>query len=287
MTTTKYRFCLLILLQNLLYGIGDPLSKSAYEAMSVYSLLSMRYLIALFALLFLGRGQIFRELKTCKIRVWLVPSLCIAGCYILNNVALALTEATSVAFLRSLTTVMTPLLAFAVYRTRFHWVHIPIQVVIVLGLYLLCGLGGLSGFGLGEILTLLSALLMAGALVFGGKALQDIDALTLSTVQTAASASMALICAFLFEGGVDTSPATLSIWGVIFYLGLCCTLAGYLLQNLALTKLPSRTVALLQCICPVMTAIFSFLLLGERLTGFGVLGAGIILAGVAAATAVE
>ena len=142
LTTAKHtanRFCLLILLQNLLYGIGDPLSKSAYEAMSVYSLLSVRYLIALLAFLLLGRGRIFRELRTCDPRIWLLPSLCIAGCYILNNVALALTDATSVAFLRSLTTVLTPLLAFVVLRTRFRLIHIPIQAFIVLGLYLLCG----------------------------------------------------------------------------------------------------------------------------------------------------
>lgn len=283
-TAGAYSCGLLILIQSILYGVGDPLSKSAYEALSVYSLLSARYLIALAALILLGRRRILDGLRSCPPRVWLLPSVCIALCYILDNVALGLASATSVAFLRSLSIVMTPLLAFVIYRSRYRRIHLPIQALIVLGLYLLCGVGGLSGFGLGEICSLLAALLMAGALVFGGQALRQVDAITLSAVQTAASALMALICAFLFEGGVHLSGATPGNWGIILYLALCCTLAGYMLQNTALRKIPSRMVALIQCSCPVMTALCSFLILGERLNARGMAGAAIILLCVVAET---
>ena len=61
-------------------------------------------------------------------------------------------------------------------------------------------------------------------------------------------------------------------------------MAGYLLQNAALETLSSRMVALLQCVCPVMTALFSFLLLGERLSPAGLAGAAILLGCVAAET---
>lgn len=270
-------FCLLIMIQNILYGFGDPISKAAYEVMPVYSLLAVRYFIALVLFIFIGRRNILRGLKQCKPKVWLLPSVCIAGCYVLSNVALELTAATSVAFLRSLTTVMTPILAFFAYRTKYQKYHIPIQAMIVVGLYLLCGKGGLAGFGLGEVLTLLSAFLMAGALVFGGKALEEMDAVTLSTVQTAACVVMAVVCSFVFDGGIQVKDATGQTWTVICYLGICCTLAGYLLQNVALEKIPSRVVALIQCLCPVMTAVFSFILLGEKMSVYGVVGALILL----------
>lgn len=87
---------------------GDPISKSAYEVLPVYSLLTARYGIALaFLLLVFGR-RIWRGLKVCSPRDWLFPSLCMGGAYVANNIALELTAATSVAFLRSLSTVMTP-----------------------------------------------------------------------------------------------------------------------------------------------------------------------------------
>ena len=71
------------------------------------------------------------------------------------------------------------------------------------------------------------------------------------------------------------------------YLALGCTVAGYLLQNAALEGLSARTVALLQCTCPVMTAAFSYFLLGETLSLAGLAGAGIILACVVAETVMK
>lgn len=272
-----YGPCLLILLQSALYGFGDPISKSAFDVMPVYSLLSIRYLLALAVLLLFAGKRIGAGLRSASPRDWLLPSLCMGGGYLTNNVALGMTAATSVAFLRSLSTVMTPLLALVIYRRRLHWKHIPVQLLVVVGLYLLCGLGGLSVFGLGEVFALLSALLMAGALVFGEKALDRVDPMTLTACQTAVSALMATVCAPVLNGGWHLELITPQIGGIIFYLAVCCTVAGYALQNAALGKIPSRTVAVLQCFCPVMTAGFSFVLLGERLSAAGVAGAVIIL----------
>ena len=192
---------LLILLQSLFYGFGDALSKAAYGVMPVFSLLSIRYLIG-FACLVLFWGKHIREgLKHCSLKALLLPAFCIAGNYLLNNIAMKHTSATSVALLRSTSIVMTPILAALIGHRRYRWQHIPIQLLILLGIYLLCGRGGLSSFGLGEILTLSSALLMAGALVFGNKALEQVDAVTLSGVQAGTSFTMATICAFAFDGG--------------------------------------------------------------------------------------
>ena len=45
----------------------------------------------------------------------------------------------------------------------------------------------------------------------------------------------------------------------------------------ALTRIDGRTVSLIQCICPVMTAVFSFFMLGEHLSVAGMAGAIIII----------
>lgn len=278
---------LFIFLQSTLYGFGDPLSKLAYEVLPVYSLLTFRYAIALAFLLLLFGRQVLRGLKACSVRDWLAPSLSIAGAYVAGNIALTLTAATSVAFLRSLSTVMTPLLALVFFRRRMGKKHLPFLLLVVVGLYLLCGLGGLSGFGWGEVFSLLSALLLAGSLIFGEHALDRVDPVTLSTLQTAASLLLSLLCAVCFEGGLSAAGATLPVWGIIVYLAILCTVAGYLLQNAALGAISSRTVALLQCSCPVLTALFSRLLLGESLSPAGVVGAGLILLCVGAETAMK
>ena len=277
-------FCMLIILQSIIYGFGDPISKAAYEAMPVYSLLSLRYLIATAVILLFAGKKVWQGLKQYHIKDWLLPSICMALSYILNNIGLQLTAATSVAFLRSLSVVITPILAWLVYRKSVNKKLIPILIFIVVGLYLLCGLGGLATFGLGEIVTLLAALMVAGSLVFGEKALKKMDALTLTATQTIVSAVIATICAFAFNGGWSLDVTTPSIWFTILYLGIVCTIFGYLLQNIALQKIPDRTVALLQCSCPVLTAAFSFVILGEMLSTAGIIGAAIILICVIAAT---
>ena len=195
----------------------------------------------------------------------------------LGNLAILLTAATAVAFLRSLSTIMTPLLALAVFRRPIGLRQIPLQVLALVGLYLLCGWGGLSRFGWGEVCALLCALLLAASLIFGEKALDRVDPLSLTTVQVGASVLLALVCALVFEQGIHVREATPGVWATIVYLAIGCTVAGYLLQNRALEDLPARTVALLQCICPVLTALFSRLLLQERLTPAGMLGGALLL----------
>lgn len=272
----------LIILQSIIYGFGDPISKIAFEVTPVYTMMSVRYLIAFVICAVIFRKRILRTLRTVPVRAWLVPGLCIGLSYLLNNVALSMTDATSVAFLRSLAVVMTPALAFAAFRTRYSWKLLLIQVMVLPGTYLLCARGGLSGFGAGEVIALAAAALMAGALVFSKSYLDTVDPASMTSLQAGCSAVLALAGCAAFEGGLQLEHTTGIAWLIILYLAVTCTFAGYLMQNLALTKISERTVALLQSLCPVMTAVFSLLLLGETLSPAGIIGALVITACVAA-----
>ena len=269
---------MLIVVQSLVYGFGDPISKIAFEIVPVYSMMTVRYTIAfVFCIAIFGK-RIMRTVKSVPVKAWLLPGLCIALSYILNNIALNLTEATSVAFLRSLAVVMTPALAFIACKKRYRWQHIAAQILVLPGMYLLCVRGGLSGFGIGEILALIAAALVAATLVFTGKYLEQVDPVSMTALQAGCSAAIAFAGSLIVEGGVHAGSATPKAWMIILYLAILCTFLGYLLQNLALTKISDREVSLLQSLCPVMTAVFSFILLGEKLSAAGVAGAVIIIA---------
>ena len=273
----------LIVLQSVVYGFGDPISKIAFDAVPVYSMMTVRYSIAFLVCLMLFGKRIAETLRTVPLRKWLIPGMCIGLSYLLNNVALALTEATSVAFLRSMSVIFTPLLAFLMFRMRYSWKQILIQILVLPGIYLLCVRGGLSGFGAGETVALLAAVLMGGALVFSHRYLsEDVDAVSMTALQGGCSALLAVLGCVFIERGIDMSGADAKVWAIILYLAIACTFLGYLMQNLALTKISERAVSLLQSLCPVMTAVFSFILLGEKLSAAGVAGAAIIIACVAA-----
>lgn len=277
----------LILLQSVIYGFGDTVAKTAYKYASVYPVMVIRYFLALAILFALFGKRIAAGLRASRVRDWLLPSLCMGAAFIMGNIAVQLTAATNAAFLRSLSTVLTPILALVVFHKGYSWRHIPIQIAVLAGLYLLCAQGGLSGFGPGEVCALTQALLLAGSLVFGQRSLTKVDPVTLTTMMTAASAVMSVGCMLTIGGGWDLPVSMPLLWGCILYLTVGCTIAGYLLQNTALKYIPSRTAALLQCTAPVMTALFSRLVLGEKLTAAGVAGAAVILLCVAAETMIK
>lgn len=275
----------LIILQSIVYGFGDPISKIAFEVTPVYSMMSVRYSIAFIVCFALFGKRIINTVKTVPVRAWLIPGVCIGLTYLLNNVALSLTDATSVAFLRSISVIITPVFAFLIFHTHYKWQHILLQILVIPGLYLLCVRGGLSGFGIGEIVTLAAAAFCAGALVFTKSYIETVDPVSLTALQAGCSAALAITGSLIFEGGIHLERTTPIAWLIILYLAIACTFLGYLMQNLALTKISDRSVALLQTLCPVMTAVFSFFILNERLSAAGMAGAAIIIACVAASTA--
>ena len=277
----------LIVLQSLVYGFGDPISKIAFEVTPVYTMMTVRYLIAFAVSFTVFHKRITRTVRTVPVKAWLIPGICISLHYILNNVALALTDATSVAFLRSLSIVITPAFAFLVYRTSYKWQHIVLQILVLPGMYLLCVRGGLSGAGTGEAVALVAAFMSAGALVFSKRYMDTVDPVSMTALMAGCSAGIALIGSLIFEGGIRLETTTPQAWAIILYLAIACTFLGYLMQNLALTRISDRSVALIQSLCPVMTAVFSFFLLGETLSTAGMAGAGIIVASVALASIIH
>jgi len=277
--------CMLIIIQSVIYALGDPITKLVYRVMPVYSVLTVRYALGVLVMFLVAGKRIVRGLREASWRDLAPTSICIAMAYLTANAAMSLTDLTAVAFIRSLNTVMTPLLALAIFRTPYRKHNIPIQLAVVVGLYLLCGLGGLTGFGAGELCALVSALMMASSLVFSRSAVsKGVDPIALSAVQAGASALAALGAAFVVEGGLHYENATPAIWLVIVYLAAVATVGGYWLQNFALRKISARTVALLQCTYPVLAAVMAHFVLSERLTAAGVAGCVIILGCVVAET---
>ncbi|MDO4960507.1 MAG: DMT family transporter [Eubacteriales bacterium] len=266
-----------LLLQDLLYGFGDPISKMLFDIMPVYAVLVIRYCIALLAMLLIWHKRIFRGLKETPVKVWFLPAFCTGAAYIVNNLALSMTAATNVAFIRSMPTLIAPLLALIVYRKKYKLAHLPIQLLVLVGLYMLCCENGIGSIGPGELFALMAAVMLAGSLVFGEQAVTKMDGISLSAAQTIMSLIMAAGALPLTDPSLHLELMNGSCWLIVLYLAITCTLGGYILQNAALESISSRAAALLQTLTPVITAIFSFILLGERTSVTGIIGAAIIL----------
>ena len=282
----RWPYVACVVLQTVIFGSGNAITKMAYESITPMWCLAIRFgLAALVFAIFFG-PRIVRQLKGARIGAWMPAALCMALAYLTCNVALDLTTATNVASW-CVARGVRALLSCLVNRRRYPLAFLPFQAAVVVGLYLLCSNGGAPSFGLGEILALLSSVALAGALVFGERGLEQLDATTVAGTQIVASFVVALACALVFEPPVNVAAVQPVAWGTIAFLALLSTCLTFMLQNVALTELPSSTVSLLLTGEPVFTAAFSFMLLGEALSAAGMAGAVVIVASVVAATWVE
>lgn len=277
MKERKAVYVLFILIQSLVYGIGNPLTKTAYDSITPFWLLTFRFALS-FLLLFLWRGRkIAGQLKDVSWTVWMPSALCCAGAYISCNLALNLTAATNVGFIMSLPVLFAPLLSTIVLRTPYQWKRLPLQLITVIGLFLLCCNTGTFTFGPGEALALFDALCLAGLLVFGEQAISQMDVTSVTTLQVGVTMLISLVCAFIFDDLSVPGRVDFNAWMVVIYLAVICTIFAYLLQNSAVEHLSASTVSMLQCTQPILTAIVAYFLLDERLNSAGLAGAAVIV----------
>ena len=285
MKETKY--ISLILLQSVVYGIGNPLTKVAYESITPFWLLTFRFSIALLIFFVFFGKRIILQLKTTKLSQYLPASLCMALAYISCNLALNWTSATNVGFLMSLPVIFAPLLAVAILQHKYNFKYLPLQITVVVGLYFLCCNGGQFTLNKGDICALITAIALSGALVFGKKSLESIDAITISASQTGVTACLSFGCALLFDDFSIVSNIDPAAWAVVFYLALTCTCLAYVLQNTALAYLSSGTVSMLQCTQPIFTALCSFIILSETLSYRGLFGGAVIVGSILVVSRME
>lgn len=277
MRESKTRYILFILLQSLLYGVGNPVTKVAYQSITPLWLLAGRFFVTSIVYAALFHRRIRAQLAGVGAGLWLPPALCCAGAYISCNLALDLAPATTVGFLISLPVLFTPILTAVVSRRPYELRRLPVQLALTVGLFLLCcGESGFS-FGAGEALGLFDAFCLAGALVFGERALRRIDAAVLSSLQAMTTFVISAVGALLFDELSVLPHVRGDAWCVVLYLALGCTVLAYLLQNHAVAHLSAGMVSMLQCTQPILTAVISFLLLGETIAPTGFLGGGMIL----------
>lgn len=102
--------------------------------------------------------------------------------------------------------------------------------------------------------------------------------LAMAAAQATVTGVLCLAAALIFDDVAVLPQVTVTGWLVVAYLALLCTCLSYVLQNTALTRLSSYTVSLLQCTQPILTAACSYLLLGEKLSAIGLVGAALIVA---------
>ena len=195
--------------------------------------------------------------------------------YGFQTVGLQYTTASNAGFITGLSVVLTPLLgALLLRQAPGRW---PVTGVCVAAV----GLALLSLQRLevrrGDALVFACAVAFATHILLLGRYAPRLSTYRLAVVQLATAGLLALVWAGL--AGDLAVPASAQVWVALAITSVAASAGAFLIQTRAQREVSPTRTAVIFTMEPVFAGLFGFLLAGERLSGRGWLGAGLILAG--------
>jgi drug/metabolite transporter (DMT)-like permease len=293
-TREAHRAALALLVATLLWGCGFTWAKAAGDAVHIavslpngsafgpVFVLGWRFSLAAAVVLLVSRrarvGWTWRGARNI-----FAVGLLLAWAIVVQHLGLDRTSEAVSAFLTSLTIIFVPLILTVVLRkppAPVMWLGVGLATA---GVWLM--MAAPSGFGVGEALGLLCALLF-------GLYILAVNALAGSENPWRMTAGQFLIvgvtcfatCAVL-EGPQAVTPAAAlkvllsgrDVWLNVALLSIFPTVGAFTLLNLYQPKLDPTRAALIYLVEPVVATAYAWIMVGRRLDGFTILGAALIL----------
>lgn len=257
------------------WGVTFVQVKDAVALYPLFAFLAVRFLIAAGALAVPGARRV-RALGRGGLVSALAAGALLAAGYALQTAGLERTSVSATGFITGMQTVLTPVLALALFRTRVQpavWAGI---VLATIGLALLAGVhGGSPG---GDLLVLAGAAAYALQIVLLERFAPRYDAIGFTL------AEMVVACAGLgaiaLARGELGFPHGWTVWGALLVTGVFASALAFLAQTWAQRRTTAARTALAFSLEPVWAAFFGYTLAGDRLGATAWLGCVVIMSGI-------
>lgn len=193
----------------------------------------------------------------------------------LQQFAFGYIEPGKVGFITALYMLLVPLISFILYKKKqpfTTWIGVILGVG---GLYMIC-MGGSSSFSLGkgELLALLCSIAFALHIIVIDKYAATIDCIVLSCGQYMVTGVISCILMFIFEkpdiGNIMHAAVP------ILYAGIMSCSCAFTFQIIGQKYTEPTLASMLLCLESVFSVIFSFLILGERMTAVEYIGCAVM-----------
>lgn len=254
-----------------LFGITFVFVKDVLDVIPPLAFVGWRFLIGAVVLLVIGRPwnrSVWRDGTIAGIVLFVG--------YATQTIGLELTSASNSGLITGLYVVFTPLIAAIARRTSPAIATITGASVSMIGLGLLTLTKSLT-FEAGDIWTLVCAVAFALHIVILAYLAPKHEVLPFTAVQLTFVAVAGLAMSAIVEGGLSFPPT--DAWPTLIVTGLVVTAGAFLVQVWSQTIIgPSRT-AIILAIEPLFAVATAALVLGERLTLRGWIGAALMVAG--------
>ena len=269
-----YRWELAMVAVTAVWGSTFVLVRDAVAQIPPFAFIAYRFLAAGLLLAAL-RPRLAAVVGTPELAAGAVAGLALFAGYGFQTVGLHYTTASNAGFITGLSVVLTPLLAGLVLRQS------PGRWPVAGALLAAVGLGLLSLQTLevrrGDALVLGCAVAFATHILLLGRYAPQLSTYRLAVVQMATAG----LCVLAWDGvaGELVVPGSAEVCVALSITSVAASAAAFLIQTRAQREVSPTRTAVIFTMEPVFAGLFGFLLAGERLSGRGWLGAGLILAG--------
>lgn len=266
-----------LVLAAFFFGITFPLVHDALGDIEPFAYLLLRFTIAVLALgpfaIVIGR-RADADTRRVMWRAGAIAGVLLFGGYATQTIGLQTTSPSTSAFITGLYVTLTPVVE-GIVRKRVPPPGVIGGIVLATaGLYLLTGAD--LALGPGELWTLASAVIFAIWIVYQGEYARRLDAIPYTTVQMAVLTMLCVPPTAIQGVGEITG---LAIFAAAF-TGIACSSVALSLQVYGQRHIAPSRAALILLSEPVFAAVAGYVN-GERLGAVELLGAVVILAGIA------
>lgn len=263
-----------LLATTIIWGSSFVVLKGALDVVAPSWLLALRFGLAGVILALLCWRRLRDHLDSSHVFAGALIGLSGGLAYLVQNVGLVYTTPSKNAFLTATYCVMVPFLYWLVARKRPGLHNVVAALLCVVGVFLVtlggaaqADLAGSLALGIGDVLTLVSALLFAVNIVQIARFAPGHDTLTLSAVQMFVFAGVCAIVGILVG---DPMPAaeffTPDLVSKLAYLVLMGTVFAIVMQNVGQKHVEPSQAALLMSFESVFGVIFSIIFYHEAVT---------------------
>jgi drug/metabolite transporter (DMT)-like permease len=269
-----YRWELAMVAVTAVWGSTFVLVRDAVAQIPPFAFIAYRFLAAAL-LLAAVRPRLAAGGQPGLVAAGAAAGLALFAGYGFQTVGLQYTTASNAGFITGLSVVLTPLLvALLLRQPPGRW---PVAGALVAAAGLACLSLQRLEVHRGDALVFGCAVAFATHILLLGRFAPRFSSYRLAIVQLGTAGLGGL--AWAGVAGDLAAPGSVEVWVALAITSVVASAAAFLIQTRAQREVSPTRTAVIFTMEPVFAGLFGFLLAGERLSGRGWLGAGLILAG--------
>ena len=250
------------------WGWTFVLVKDAVTHYPTLPFLQLRFILAFLVMVLLVRRLPNRR----EVRVGVIAGAVLAAGYLTQTVGLTMTSPGNSGLITGLFVVFTPLIE-RVFGVPVRWFTSVAVIAALAGTVML--VGGLSGFGLGDILTIGTAFFFALHIVLLSRWSPGLRSAPLAMLQMGTGGLI-----FSAGGTWSLHPPTAAVWLAIIVTGVFASALAFYIQTWAQQHLSASRTALILTTEPAWALVAAVVLAGQRFGPVQAAGAALMLAAI-------